>query len=165
LRNYDYSQNGAYFITICAKDRAELFATIDNSVGAATCRPCLELFDIGRVIDIAISHISQAYPCVRVDKYVIMPNHVHMILIIDRSDGRKIVAPTIQTVIGQMKRAVSIQCDASVWQKSFHDHVIRNEEDYLGIAQYIETNPDQWEKDCLNVRGNGKQVTSPTDRA
>jgi REP element-mobilizing transposase RayT len=161
LKDYDYSQNGAYFITICAKDRQELFATIDNSVGAAICRPCLELLDIGRVIDIAINRISQTHPGVRVDKYVIMPNHVHMILEIDRSDGRQVAAPTIQAIIGQMKRFVSMQCGVSAWQKSFHDHIIRNEEDYLGIAQYIETNPDQWETDCFNARGSGKQIASP----
>ncbi|MDR0770945.1 MAG: hypothetical protein LBE75_07070 [Burkholderiales bacterium] len=151
LKDYDYSQNGAYFITVCAKERLELFATIDNPVGAATCRPHLELSDIGRIVDAAINRISQVYTCARVDKFVIMPNHVHMLLEIDRSDGRQVAAPTVQTIIGQMKRFVSMQSGVLVWQKSFYDHIIRNEEDYLEIAQYIETNPDQWQADCFNV--------------
>ena len=147
LENYDYHRNGAYFITVCARDRLELFATIDRTEPSHSH---LELSDIGRMVEVAINRISQTYPDVCVDQYVIMPDHVHLILTITRCSRRQGLAdvqspvPTVQTVVGQMKRFVSMQCGFSVWQKSFHDHVIRNEEDYLQIAEYIETNPRRW---------------------
>ncbi|MBR2404068.1 MAG: transposase, partial [Clostridia bacterium] len=80
---------------------------------------------------------------------VIMPEHIHLILKIssDIKDGRMISAPTksIMTVIGQMKRWVSKEIGFSVWQKSYYEHVIRNENDYIEKAQYILNNPLKWE--------------------
>jgi len=173
LKDYDYSQDGAYFVTICAKDRLELFATIDT-VGAAICRPCpsqreacgsviyhgypnIELSDIGHVIDVAINNIPKIYPSVFVNTYIIMPNHIHLILVIDNlqflvDNGRQVAAPTkVQTIIGHMKRFVSMQCGYSVWQKSFHDHIIRNENEYRRIAEYIQNNPQTWTEDCFYI--------------
>ena len=89
------------------------------------------------------------------DKYVIMPNHIHMIVVIG-CDGaeRSRPFPTLSTVIGQYKSGVSrnihsICPDFKIWQKSFHDHIIRNENDYQMIWQYIDTNPATWENDCF----------------
>lgn len=75
-----------------------------------------------------------------------MPNHVHMILRVTRNgaDGRFIATTNISVVIQQLKRQVSKAVGFSVWQKSFHDHVIRGEQDYLQIAEYIENNPARW---------------------
>ena len=152
LKEYDYSSAGYYFITVCVKDKHELLSKV---VGAATCRPhteltdrpYTELTDTGEITDAAIRDISVKYPGVSVDKYVIMPNHVHLILAVAHDNGRQVAAPTIQTVIGHMKRAVSMQCGFSPWQKSFHDHIIRNEADYQRIWQYIDNNPLQWTED------------------
>jgi REP element-mobilizing transposase RayT len=152
LSGYDYSRNGRYYITVCAKERLELFAKIDEVyVGAAICRPRVCLTDVGRIIDEAIGNIPTKYPTACVDTFVIMPNHLHLILEINNDDesGRQVAAPTIQTIIGQLKRYVSKQCGYSVWQKSFHDHIIRNETEYLRIARYIETNPQNWKEDSL----------------
>jgi REP element-mobilizing transposase RayT len=152
LKGYDYSQNGNYFITVCAKERLELFATIN--VGAATCRPHVCLSNVGQIIDISIKNIPQKYPYTSVNTYVIMPNHLHLILIINNTDennGRQVAAPTkmVNMIIGHLKRFVSIQCGYSVWQKSFHDHIIRNENEYKQIAEYIENNPERWRDDCF----------------
>jgi len=164
LKDYDYSQDGAYFVTICAKGRSEIFATIDNAeTQAATCRPYngpkIVLSDIGQMIDISINNISKIYPFASVDTYVIMPNHVHIIISI-YEHGRQVAAPTtgVQTIIGHMKRSVSIQCGYSVWQKSFHDHIIRNENYYRRIAEYIESNPETWEEDCFYMGSTGNPL-------
>lgn len=79
-----------------------------------------------------------------------MSNHVHLLLQINTdADGRPMVAPTISTVVQQFKGIVSKQIGHSIWQKLFHDHVIRNQADYMKIWEYIENNPLQWKLDCF----------------
>ena len=98
----------------------------------------------------AICGISSHYPAVSVDHYVIMPNHIHLLLQIHSDEsGRAMPAPTISVVVQQLKGVVTKQIGHSIWQKLFHDHVIRNETDYLKIWQYIDTNPSKWEEDCF----------------
>ncbi|MCL2872885.1 MAG: hypothetical protein FWF41_07940, partial [Betaproteobacteria bacterium] len=87
LKDYDYSQNGAYFITVCAKERQKLFGSIDNSVGAASCR--LRLSKIGEIVAAEILRLSQTYDGVAVDRHVVMPNHVHLLITIFDSNGRQ----------------------------------------------------------------------------
>lgn len=99
----------------------------------------------------AILAIPAHYPAVTVDNYVIMPNHIHAILRITTidEDGRLIAAPTLSTVIGQTKGWVSKQIGHPIWQKSFYDHVIRNEKEYLDTWAYIDENPAKWAEDAL----------------
>ena len=142
LKDYDYSQNGAYYITICTKDKQAILW--EQTVGARIARP--PLTGVGKTVENAISGISIHYPMIEVDKYVVMPNHIHMILLID-DDGRALRAPTISTVINQMKGYVTKQIGCSIWQKLFHDRIIRNENDYLRIWQYMDENPVKWGDD------------------
>ena len=152
LTDFDYCTPGAYFITICTKNRELLFW---ENVGATIGRPQdVRLSACGNVVNCAIMEIQTHYANVRLDYYVIMPNHIHLLLRILPDDrGRPMVAPTISTVIQQMKGNVSKQIDHSIWQKSFHDHVIRNEQDYLKIAEYILGNPMKWAEDCFYTNG------------
>jgi len=83
------------------------------------------------------------------DNYTVMPNHIHMILRIDDQNGRALRAPTISTVINQVKGYATKQIRYSIWQKLFHDHIIRNENEYHRIAEYIQNNPLNWEQDCF----------------
>ena len=84
------------------------------NVGAATCRPSLS--KIGSVVETAILQIPEYYPMITVDKYCVMPDHIHMILSIHTNkDGRQIAAPTVSTVVGHMKRWVSMQIGHSIW--------------------------------------------------
>lgn len=149
LEGYDYSAVGVYFVTICVKDRVEMLW----DVGARMARPqnaTYTLSPYGRAIDETIQNIPERYPMVSVDRYVIMLNHVHLLLAIHGSqDGRVMRAPTISNVICQMKGAVTKKIGFSLWQKLFHDHVVRNEEEYQKIWEYIEYNPINWEKDCF----------------
>lgn len=153
LPNYDYSQAGYYFITLCTKDKQPLFW--QPSVGADIIRPPqgIQLSSIGRVVDEAIRAIPAHYPNVALDKFVVMPNHIHLILALAEPDGRIISAPTkpLSTVIGSMKRAAAKRAGIPLWQKSFHDHVIRGEADYRRIWSYIDANPRKWREDCYYV--------------
>ena len=140
LPDYDYSTPGAYFITICTANRAKIFW---NTVGAAISRPNrLPLSAVGQIVEQGIKQIPLHYPNISIDKYCIMPDHVHLILhICLPEDGRLIAAPTVSTVVGQMKRWISKQIGHPIWQKSFYDHGIRNQRDYDEIWTYIENNP------------------------
>ena len=128
-------------MTVCTKNRQPLFW---NPVGADIIRP--NLSEYGKIVENALNAIPVHYPTINVDEYVIMPDHVHMILIVmsdDDESGQIISAPTIERVVGQMKRWVSKEAGFSVWQKSFFEHVIRNEDDYVNTVAYIRNNIDK----------------------
>ncbi len=152
LQGYDYSKNGYYFVTICTENRKPIFW---KTVGADIIRPKsndtdLLLSECGKTVKTAIENISTHYDGVFVDRYCIMPNHIHLIVaIMIRKSGRIISAPTLSTVIGQMKRWATKQCGFSVWQKSFYDEIIRNQTAYDEISKYIFENPMKWEEDEL----------------
>ena len=114
-----------------------------NNVGADTIRPQnLPLSAVGKIAEQSILQIKNHYKNIEIDKYCIMPDHIHLILRIESDiDGRMISAPTVSAVVGSMKRWVSRQVGKPIWQKSFYDHGIRNQQDYDEIWQYIENNP------------------------
>lgn len=153
LPYFDYSTPGAYFITVCAANRMKLFW---DKVGADIIRPeNVPLSTIGKIVEQGIWNIHTHYENTSVDKYCIMPDHIHLILSIQADgNGRIISAPTISTVVGSMKRWVSRQVGKPVWQKSFYDHGIRNQQDYLQIWEYIDNNPARWKEDCFYKEGN-----------
>ena len=147
LPEYDYSQNGAYFVTVCIADKNNLFW---DPVGAAISRPQIEdeelvpqppLSTYGRIVEQGIQNIPHCYPSVSVEKYCIMPDHIHMILCFAKDSERQITAPTLSRVVGQMKRWVSKQIGAGMWQKSYYERVIRNGAEYEEIWRYIHENP------------------------
>ena len=149
LDGYDYSDAGAYFITICVKDGHEILWDDEPFVGAAFCRPRLSM--VGEVVENEITKLSHIYDGVAVANYIIMPNHIHMIIQIS-GNGRQNAAPTLSRIIGQWKRAISMKLTYSIWQKSYHDHIIRDEEDYRRIWRYINENPARWEEDCYYAK-------------
>ena len=118
LAEYDYSTPNAYFITVCTDNRRNLFW---NSVETAVDRPeNVPLTNIGRIVQQSIKYISKHYSMISVDHYVIMPNHIHLLLQINTGpDGRPMAAPTISMVINQTKGILSKQAGFSVWQKGF----------------------------------------------
>ena len=148
LEKYDYSSAGAYFITICTTDRQNCFW---NHVGATIGRPQdVVLSPCGKIVDEAIQNISNVYSAITVDYYVIMPNHIHILLQIHGDEyGRPMVAPTLSRVIQQMKGYVTKRIGHSIWQKLFYDHVIRDRQDYEEHVRYIMENPARWYYDEL----------------
>ena len=135
LNGYDYSSENKYFVTICTDKRNQYFWT-ENGINS-----------FGRIAENELLEICNHFKCVQVDKYVVMPNHIHLILTIGCKPELKLQQPlpTLSTVIGQYKSAVSrkihmINPKITVWQKSFHDRIIRNEAEYLKLWKYIDEN-------------------------
>ena len=148
LKNYDYSAPGAYFVTICTDKRKEILSQVimDNKGNGAENK----LSDIGFVCDDVINHINNAYGCVTVDKYVIMPNHIHLLLSIHDTNGETC---NIVNIIKAMKLFVTRKIGKSIWQRSFYDHIIRDKSDYENVWKYIDTNVLKWGFDSLNCNG------------
>ena len=154
MKDYDYSQNGAYFITICSKNRMELFGNIINApyeqnspVGATVLgRPLVHLSEVGKMIENAILYYNEMKIDTKFDRYIIMPNHLHAIVVIAGETGDRGRSP-LQVVVRNLKSYVTKNIGFSPWQKSFYDHIIRNEQDYSRIAEYIENNPANWQND------------------
>ena len=156
LKNYDYSSTGAYFITICTKDKKALFWSDNqpNFVGEDIILPSdsVKLSIYGKIIEEAIKYIPEHYPHIELLQYVIMPNHIHMILRIPYDNGRMISSPTsVLIAVGQMKRYASKKIGEPIWQRSFHDHIIRDKSDYEKISKYMYENPIKWQYDCFYV--------------
>ena len=154
IQGQDYSQNGAYFITICVKNGYEMLGSID--VGANCVHPLLS--EYGEIAEKEILFLSEAYNnSVKITKYVIMPNHIHMILVINAEEsGQTQFAPTIPRILKQFKGSVTKQIGFSLWQKSYHDRIIRDESEYQKICRYIDKNPERWKDDCYYISQGSK---------
>ena len=142
LKDFDYSSNGAYFITFCTFDKVNQFWTEDGFTNLQD----ITLSSFGKIMQTAIENIPSIYPNVSVDQYVIMPNHVHMILVL--SDAQT----SVPVIINQLKRIVTKQIGYSIFQRSYHDHIIRNQADYEKIWEYIEDNPRKWNEDTYYLK-------------
>ena len=149
LEGHDYSAAGAYFVTICVKNGHELLWE-NASVGAHSVRP--QLSSIGKAVEVAIKNIPQVYVDIKIDNYTVMPNHIHMLLGIRGNHGRTMCAPTVSRVVKQMKEYVTKQIGYSIWQKSYHNHIIRDDTEYQKIWKYIDENPMRWEEDEYYVK-------------
>ena len=142
LQSYDYQTPGYYFITFCTNDRVCLLGHITEA--DETRRSFVILSEAGAVVDKAIRSISAHYPGVSLDKYVIMPNHVHLILVLQDTGSP---CPSISRIVQQLKGVISKRLGRNIWQIHFHDHVIRGEADYREIWEYIDNNPTKWSLD------------------
>ena len=140
IEDYDYSTPGAYFITVCTVNREKIFWS--NRRGELCSPVNAPLSDIGMIVDNEIQKLNSIYDGVTVDKYCIMPDHIHFIISINPDEnGRTQFAPTISRVMKQFKGSITKQVGKPIWQKSFYDHGIRNRQDYNEIWEYIENNP------------------------
>ncbi|MEG0895246.1 MAG: transposase [Oscillospiraceae bacterium] len=149
LDGYDYSQNGAYFITICTQNRECILGKIVGD--DAHIVPQIQLSEYGIVIEKYLNGI------IGVDKFIIMPNHIHLVIFINLSANGTMWAssPTNQSIpqlIKSFKILVTKGIGLSLFQRSYHDHIIRNEQEYQKIWQYIDTNPLKWDEDCFYVK-------------
>lgn len=145
LKGFDYSSDGLYFITVCAKNRSNIFSKI--TVGRDDLiPPQTELLNTGEILDKYIHSVNTKYENVEITDYVIMPNHFHLIIKINNGTVEA-PCPTVSTVIKGIKGLTTREIGFSVFQNSFYDHIIRDEEDYLTKARYISENPAKWQKD------------------
>ena len=151
LPGYDYSQNGAYFITICAAEKQHVFGKVCVGQGLAPAE--MKVSRCGKIVAQQIEEICHRYKTVVVDKYIVMPNHVHILLRLLPAPAGASPCPTISDVICAVKSLSVRECRkigymGKLFQTSFHDHVIRDERDYQRIWDYIDSNPAKWEEDC-----------------
>ena len=149
LKYYDYSSNGYYFITICTHNKQKILCDI---VGEGLCAlPSIKLTPIGEIVKESIIFIDNNYDGISVDKYVIMPNHIHLI-ISKETGGHRDPPLQVYDIIGRFKSFTDSKYNNTLWQRSLHDHIIRDEKDYLKIWNYIEANPQKWEEDCFYTK-------------
>ena len=152
LPHFDYSTPGAYFLTICIEGKRRILGHIVG--GGAFDAPHIQLTHIGQIVRKYIESANRI-PGITVDKYAIMPNHIHLILFVDGTfaDGTsKAPSPAnaaIPHFVGTLKRFCHRDVGERIFQRSYHDHVIRGEKDYLKIWEYIDTNPAKWNEDCF----------------
>ena len=153
LKNFDYSTPTAYFVTICSHNRINVFSHI---VGAIHESPELVLTKWGVCLDEVVNNIPthiNAY----VANYVIMPNHVHLIVFVGERAIRESplqCRSVLSNLVGYIKMCASKRIRKEnggevVWQRGYHDHIIRNREEYEKIYRYVCENPANWRIDCL----------------
>ena len=153
LHHYDYSTAGAYFITICTQNRRCLLSRI---VGGGPSPAEIHYTVYGQIAQEQLLLLEQRYPFLKIDRYVIMPNHIHAILLLQESAGAS-PRPTIMDIVCAYKSLTASACRKvqpvdKLFQTSFYEHVIRGREDYDEIAEYIVNNPKQWEMDKLYAK-------------
>ncbi len=153
LREYDYSTPGAYFVTICTKDRELLLSKIIVGQGLAPAEN--ELTQYGNIAKEQLELLETRYNGIKIEKYVIMPNHIHILISNYEMTAGASPCPTISDVICTFKSITTRMCRKEdfepqhLFQSSFHDHIIRNEKDYQKIWEYIDTNVIKWQDDCF----------------
>ncbi len=153
LEHYDYSAAGAYFITICTQNRLCLLSRI---VGRGLAPAEIRYTEYGQIAWKQLLLLEQRYPSLKIDQYVIMPNHIHAILMLtETSEDNK--HPTLTDIVCAYKSLTTRECKKvrpinKLFQTSFYEHVIRGREDYDEIAEYIVNNPKQWELDSLYAK-------------
>ncbi|MBR1373712.1 transposase [bacterium] len=159
IQGYNYSNTGVYFITICTQNRKELLGNIHNAI--------MNKSECGKYVEYCINKIAEKYPFINVDTYVVMPNHVHLLLSINEKfyDKNTLAQRTLPKVIQQFKsnskKLYNIfgqhfgQRDTLPlqWQRNYYEHIVRNEKEYLEIYNYIENNPLAWELDTYYKNG------------
>lgn len=185
LRDYDYSQGGAYFLTICTKDRDCLFWNVGAYGHTPRLATPLPLNDLGRIVEEEWLRTPEIRPHIELDAYVVMPNHVHGIVVINTDektfterrerpgvyqyaptkDSIRSPSQTIGAVVRGFKSSVTARVNSlrgtpgtPVWQRNYYEHTIRNDGDVTRIRDYIAANPASWTDD----ENNPVNITTPS---
>ena len=149
LQSYDYSAPGAYFVTICTHERKCILSSVAVGDGVLDV-PNVRLSPYGEIVAETLREIKKTYSWLSLDHYVIMPNHIHLLLRIECNGPSGTPAPTNETLpmlVSTFKRFTNRRCGIQLWQRSYREHVIRGENDYREIWEYIEANPGKWVED------------------
>jgi REP element-mobilizing transposase RayT len=168
VKQFDYTSNCAYFVTLCTENRRQAFGEINDGKLEPTRR--------GMIVQECWNDIPNHHPFVQLDAFILMPNHIHGVLVFV---GEKPLGPVVATpaspqppgpaksslgsVVGSFKSAVSRKINKlrphaadGLWQVSFYDHVVRNDRALDRIREYILSNPERWNEDELNEQGTGR---------
>jgi len=166
LKNYGYSQNGAYFLTVCVQERHEWLGKIEARdavpVGDAVLSvPVIRLSKAGKIVKSYLDNMNEKMDFAILENYVIMPNHVHLLIVVNHRNNvnsggtLRTASPTavssksaaIPRIIHGLKAVTTKQIGHAIWQRSYHDHIIRNESEFQKVWQYIDENPIKWADD------------------
>ena len=159
LKGYDYAQEGVYFVTVCTQTRACLFGAVADGE--------MQLNNAGEIAKAAWDDMPARFPSVRLDAFIVMPNHVHGIIIVgaqfiapsDGFDGTNQGVMNYAPTLGDMVRAYKAASTrlirqagtpAFAWQRTYYEHVVRDEESLSRLRQYILDNPARWAFDHEN---------------
>lgn len=136
LENYDYTQNGYYFVTICTYNREKILSVINDNE--------ITLYPIGEIIEQELKLLESKYN-IEISPYVIMPDHIHAIIRIEREEQSP--SPTLINIICALKSITTRKANnyysvkgRKIWQRSYYEHIIRNERDYIETFEYIKYN-------------------------
>lgn len=169
LKDYDYTQNGVYFVTICTHERLHLFGDVVDGAMVANARD--------EIVQSCWEEIPAHYAMVELDAFVVMPNHVHGLIVITRDDVDHIVGAThgsplpthptrpngpkrhsLGAIIGQFKSAVTRRINRlpnapghPIWQRNYYEHILRNEESLNQMRAYVASNPVKWAEDSMRM--------------
>jgi REP element-mobilizing transposase RayT len=148
LKHYDYSQAGYYFVTICTENRLNLFGEVVG-VDDPVHPPVMQRNKIGEIVCECWNRMNGIYQNVVTDEFCLMPNHIHGIIVISETVGQG--RPTLQKIMQGFKSVTTRMCFeygyTNIWQKSYYEHIIRNEKDLNDIREYIVNNPGKWRED------------------
>ena len=153
LPTYDYSTTGAYFVTICTHGKKCLLSRI---VGHIAAPAEIQYTQYGQIAKEQLLALEKRFAGVKIDQYVVMPNHIHMIVIFEDNTAGASPRPTLMDVVCAYKSLTTRACKKAqpiekLFQTSFYEHVIRGQADYDEIAKYICENPTKWQLDQLYI--------------
>ena len=167
LENYNYNWTSSYFLTLCTTDRKCILSkviktVIENNTDSleklVPVNAYVELTDIGKITEKYIIATNEYYDNINVEHYIIMPNHIHLLIYIkddgDQSKGANAIVPKY---VSTLKRFINKEIGYNIFQRSYYDHIIRNEKDFNETWDYIDANPIVWDKSFLYTKiENGK---------
>jgi REP element-mobilizing transposase RayT len=148
LKGYDYTQEGLYFVTICVQNRERIFGKIAEGK--------MILNDAGKIVEMVWNELPQHYSNIQLDAFVVMPDHIHGIIIIteyksthieSRRHGLSEIVRGLKTFSARKINELHNTIGKKLWQRNYYEHIIRTETECLNIANYIKNNPQKWEKD------------------
>ena len=171
IKNYDYSSPGAYFVTICTRDRMNILSEIiktdftvadkttnSAAVGEGLAPPemTVELKPCGEIAKEQLQLIEERFSSVTVEDYVIMPDHIHAIIFLHENAGGASPSPTLNDVVCAFKSLTSRSCKQKygiekIFQRSSAEHIVRDRDDYETRRKYIYENPKRWYYRCLST--------------
>ena len=155
LKDFDYNKSGAYFITMCTEGRKNILSRIVG--GDVLDAPIsVQMLPYGKVAEKTLRQIGSFYNNIEVERYIIMPNHIHIMLFVLEGGASRTSPPTkqhstVSKFVSTFKRFCNKEYGENIWQRHFHDHIIRNREDYEEHIKYIYENPMRWYYDELYV--------------
>ena len=146
MKNFDYSSSGAYMVTFDVLDQKEILSSVEPSADGE--HAVVRLTEIGKIVEKYILSIEDHYRYVRLENYVIMPNHVHILLFFcfgeARENSRKVQESKLSQIVHALKSLITKELGFSIWQSDYYDNIAFTDERFDALYEYIRTNPIMW---------------------